>query len=161
MRLYHLVLNGPVNGAVCRAQVEWIVAPTLQPGDVVIVDNPSVHQVDGAGEAIQECCFETLFLLQYSSDLDPIEQMFAKLKAGSRKPTDRAASRLLTAISTMLESFEPEQCTHCVFHADVVQPELALTSHQSGTITDCRFSLPGQWTARIWKNAKRRFAPCW
>jgi transposase len=84
------VLDGPMTGAVFRAYVEQMLAPALEPGDVVAMDNLSIHKVAGVKEAIRAVGASVLYLPSYSPDLNPIEQLFAKLKALLRK----AAARL-------------------------------------------------------------------
>src|SRR5215468_6144291 len=76
-----LVLDGAMNGEAFRAYVEQILAPTLAPGDIVIMDNLAAHKVAGIRQAIEACGATLLYLPPYSPDLNPIEQSFAKLKA--------------------------------------------------------------------------------
>jgi transposase len=81
-----LVLDGPMTGATFRAYVEQFLAPALASGDVVVVmDNLPAHKVAGVREAIAAVGASILYLPPYSPDLNPIEQMFAKLKALLRK----------------------------------------------------------------------------
>ena len=80
-----LVLDGPMNGAAFRAYVELLLAPTLRPGDIVIMDNLSAHKVDGIRQAIEARGAKLVYLPPYSPNLNPIEQLFAKLKALLRK----------------------------------------------------------------------------
>lgn len=79
------VLEGPMNGEMFKAYVEQFLAPTLKRGDVVFMDNVSVHKVDGVEEAIEARGAIPFYLPAYSPDLNPIEQLFAKLKALLRK----------------------------------------------------------------------------
>ena len=80
-----LVLDGPMTGEAFRAYVEQFLAPTLSPGDVVVMDNLGAHKVAGVAEAIAAAGASILYLPSYSPDLNLIEQMFAKLKALLRK----------------------------------------------------------------------------
>jgi transposase len=80
-----LVLDGPINGAAFRAYIHQFLAPVLSPGDIVIADNLPSHKVAGISEAITERGAEFLLLPPYSPDQNPIEQVFAKLKALLRK----------------------------------------------------------------------------
>ena len=75
------VLEGPMNGEIFKAYVERFLAPTLKRDDVVFLDNVSVHKVDGIEEAIEARGAIPFYLPAYSPDLNPIEQLFAKLKA--------------------------------------------------------------------------------
>ncbi len=112
-----LVLDGPMNGEVFRACVEQMLAPTLQPGDVVITDNLSAHKVDGIRQAIEAQGAKLVYLPPYSPDLNPIEQLFAKLKALLRKAAARTVSTLWAAIGVLLQSFEPDECANYFRHA--------------------------------------------
>ena len=112
-----LVLDGPMNGAAFRAYVEQMLAPTLRRGDVVIMDNLSAHKVDGVRQAIEARGAELLYLPPYSPDLNPIEQLFAKLKALLRKTAARTVSTLWEAIGALLDSFEPDECANYFRHA--------------------------------------------
>lgn len=84
-----LVVDGPMNGDVFRAYVEQQLAPTLRPGDVVIMDNLASHKVSGVRQAIEAVGAELVYLPPYSPDLNPIEQAFAKLKALLRSAAAR------------------------------------------------------------------------
>ena len=112
-----LVLDAPMNGEVFRAYVEQMLAPTLRPGDVVIMDNLSAHKVDGIRQAIETQGAELVYLPPYSPDLNPIERLFAKLKALLRKAAARTVSTLWAAIGVLLESFQPDECVNYFRHA--------------------------------------------
>ncbi len=79
------VLEGPMNGEMFKAYTEQFLAPTLRNGDIVFMDNVSLHKVDGIEEAIEARGAIPFYLPAYSPDLNPIEQLFAKLKALLRK----------------------------------------------------------------------------
>src|SRR4051794_5142537 len=83
------VLDGPMTGAVFRAYVEQGLAPALEPGDGVAMDNLSAHKVAGVQEAIRAAGASVLYLPSYSPDFNPIEQLFAKFKALLRKAAAR------------------------------------------------------------------------
>ena len=83
------VLDGPMTGDVFRAYVEQMLAPALRPGDVVVMDNLAAHKVAGVTKAIQAVGASVMYLPPYSPDLNPIEQVFAKLKALLRKAEAR------------------------------------------------------------------------
>jgi transposase len=89
-----LVLDGPMTGEVFRAHVEQMLAPSLKPGDVVVMDNLPAHKVAGVREAIQSAQASLLYLPAYSPDLNPIEPVFAKLKALLRKAAARTRDTL-------------------------------------------------------------------
>lgn len=75
------VFDGAINGASFLAYVEQVLVPTMKPGDIVVLDNLSSHKVGGVREAIEAAGAELRYLPPYLPDLNPIEQMFAKLKA--------------------------------------------------------------------------------
>ena len=80
------VLDQPINGASFLDYVEQFLVPTLSPGDVVIMDNLSSHKRPAIRAAIRSVGARRLFLPPYSPDLNPIEQVFAKLKISCAKP---------------------------------------------------------------------------
>jgi transposase len=104
-----LVLDGPMTGAVFRAYVEQMLAPSLQPGDVVVMDNLRAHKVAGVREAIQAVGASILYLPPYSPDLNPIEQFFSKLKALLRKAAARTKEALWAAIAELLEAVPADE----------------------------------------------------
>ena len=79
------VLEGAMNGETFRAYIEQILAPTLRRGEIVFMDNVPVHKVAGVREAIEARGAILIYLPAYSPDFNPIEQVFAKLKAVLRK----------------------------------------------------------------------------
>jgi transposase len=105
-----LVLDGPMTGTVFRTYVEKVLTPTLQPGDVVVLDNLPAHKVKGVREAILAAGASLLYLPPYSPDLNPIEQLFAKLKTLLRKAAARSREALWTTIGHLLDAFSPDEC---------------------------------------------------
>lgn len=112
-----LVLDGPVNGAVFRAYIEQFLAPTLAPGDVVVADNLGSHKVGGVREAIEARGASLLFLPGYSPDLNPIEQVFAKLKQLVRSAEPRTRPTLWKTIGSCLDGFSPKECSNYLRNA--------------------------------------------
>jgi transposase len=104
------VLDGPMTGEVFRAYVEQMLAPNLEPGDVVVLDNLAAHKVAGVAEAIRAVGASLLYLPPYSPDLNPIEQVFAKLKALLRKAAARTRDALWDTIGRLLDEFPPAEC---------------------------------------------------
>jgi transposase len=105
-----LVVDGPMNGPVFRAYVEQQLAPTLKPSDFVILDNLAAHKVAGVREAIEAAGAQLVYLPPYSPDLNPIEQLFAKLKSLLRKAAARTVAELETTIASLLDCFTPTEC---------------------------------------------------
>jgi transposase len=112
-----LVVDGPINGELFRAYVQQHLAPTLKPGDIVIMDNLSSHKVTGIREAIEAAGAKLLFLPPYSPDFNPIEQVFAKLKALLRKAGERTVSALWERIGHLVDRFEPAECRNYFRHS--------------------------------------------
>lgn len=112
-----LVLDGPMTGEAFRAYAEQALAPALSPGDVVVMDNLAAHKVAGVREAITAAGASVLYLPPYSPDLNPIEQMFAKLKALLRKAAARTRDQLWDAIGHLLDAFSPTECQNYLKNA--------------------------------------------
>ncbi|HDZ72893.1 MAG TPA: transposase, partial [Aurantimonas coralicida] len=85
-------------------------APSLEPGDVVVLDNLNVHKSPRAAQAVAERGAWFLFLPKYSPDLNPIEMAFAKLKALLRKAAARTLDDLWRAVGNICDLFEPDEC---------------------------------------------------
>ncbi len=111
-----LVLDGAINGESFRAYIEQFLAPTLMAGDVVIADNLGSHKVAGVREAIEARGASLLFLPAYSPDLNPIEQVFAKLKALLRRAEPRSRETLWSTIGQSLNSFGSAECQNYLRH---------------------------------------------
>jgi transposase len=106
------VIDGPINGETFRAWVEQFLVPTLAPGDIVIMDNLGSHKGASVRAAIEDAGAQLLFLPPYSPDLNPIEQVFAKLKALLRKAAARSLDTLWSAVGQLLQHFRPEECAN-------------------------------------------------
>lgn len=104
------VLDGPMTGDVFRAYVEHMLAPDLKPGDVLVLDNLAAHKVAGVTKAVRAAGASLLYLPPYSPDLNPIEQVFAKLKALLRKAAARTRDALWDTIGRLLDEFAPAEC---------------------------------------------------
>jgi len=104
------VLDGPMTGQAFRAYVTQILAPALSSADVVVMDNLAAHKVAGVAEAIAAAGASILYLPAYSPDLNPIEQVFAKLKALLRKAATRTREALWDTIGHLLAAFSPDEC---------------------------------------------------
>ena len=107
-----LVLDGPINGESFLAWVEQMLVPTLAPGDIVIMDNLGSHKGKAVRQAIRSAGARLLFLPPYSPDLNPIEQVFAKLKLLLRKAAERSVEATWQRIGTLLDTFPPHECAN-------------------------------------------------
>ena len=108
------MFDGAINGERFLAWVQQALVPTLVPGDIVIMDNLGSHKVAGVGEAIKAAGATVQYLPPYSPDLNPIEQVFAKLKAILRRIAARSVDALSQAIATALDQFPPAECTNYI-----------------------------------------------
>jgi|TARA_B100000315_G_scaffold213122_1_gene210896 transposase len=112
-----MVLDGAMNGGAFKAYVEQVLAPSLAPGDIVVMDNLSSHKVAGVRQAIKAAGAFLLYLPPYSPDLNPIELAFAKLKALLRKAAARSVEDLWRLIAKLLDDFTPQECSNFFRHA--------------------------------------------
>jgi transposase len=107
-----MVVDGPMDGELFLAWIEQFLSPTLQPGDIVILDNLSSHKVDGVQQAVALAGAAVLYLPPYSPDLNPIEKLFSKLKTLLRKAALRATEELWTEIGTLLNTITASECAN-------------------------------------------------
>ena len=112
-----MLLDGPMNGTAFRAYVEQVLAPTLAPGDIVVMDNLPAHKGAAIKAAIEARGARLLYLPPYSPDFNPIEMAFAKLKAILRKAAARTRDDLWDAVADALRSVTPEECANFFDHA--------------------------------------------
>jgi transposase len=111
------VIDGPINGQSFLAYVEQILVPTLRPGDVVIIDNLGSHKGKAVRQAIRAAGAKLFFLPPYSPDLNPIEQLFAKLKTLMRKAAERSVEATWKRIGALLQCFTPNECANYLRNA--------------------------------------------
>ena len=112
-----LVLDRPINGEWFLAYVQQALVPTLKPGDVVVLDNLGSHKGKAVRQAIRSAGAHLLFLPPYSPDLNPIEQVFAKLKTLLRKADERCVENVWRRIGSLLDHFSPNECSNYLRHA--------------------------------------------
>ena len=106
------VLDGPIDGETFRIYVEKVLVPTLQPGEIVIMDNLGSHKGKAVRQLIRSAGAKLFFLPKYSPDLNPIEQVFAKLKHLLRKRAARTVEAVSAAIGQILKAFTPQECAN-------------------------------------------------
>ena len=104
------LFDGPTNGELFLAYVERILVPTLAPDDVVILDNLGSHKGKAVRKAIRAAGAKLIFLPKYSPDLNPIEEVFAKLKTLLRKAAARTIDAVSATIGRLLGRFTPTEC---------------------------------------------------
>ena len=106
------VIDGPINGESFLAYVEQVLVPALKPGDIVIIDNLGSHKGNAVRRAIRAAGAKLFFLPPYSPDLNPIEQVFAKLKTLLRKAAERTVEATWQRIGALLSAFSPTECAN-------------------------------------------------
>ena len=111
------VIDQPMNAVIFKTYVERCLVPTLRPGDIVIMDNLSSHKGDDIAAAIEARNATLCYLPPYSPDLNPIEQVFAKLKALLRKAAERSVDDLWKTIGRLLDLFTPQECENYFLNA--------------------------------------------
>jgi transposase len=111
------VFDGPINGERFLAYVEQFLVPTLAPGDIVVLDNLGSHKSPAIRKAIRAAGAKVFFLPPYSPDLNPIEQVFAKLKALLRKAAERTVQATWRRIGQLLDQFSPAECANYLRNA--------------------------------------------
>ena len=111
------VFDGPINGRAFLAWVEQVLFPTLRAGDIVVMDNLGSHKGGAVRAAIRRAGARLFFLPPYSPDLNPIEQVFAKLKHMMRRAAERTVETTWQRIGTLIESFTPDECRNYIANA--------------------------------------------
>jgi transposase len=106
------LLDGPIDGESFQTYVDKVLVPTLRPGDIVIMDNLGSHKGKAVRRLIRAAGANLIFLPKYSPDLNPIEQVFAKLKHLLRKAAARTVETVCTAIGQLLGAFTAHECAN-------------------------------------------------
>ena len=104
------VFDGPINGQSFLTYVREILIPTLRPGDIVVLDNLGSHKGSDVRDAIEAAGARLVFLPPYSPDLNPIEQVFAKIKTLVRRQDPRTVEATWRSVGTVLQRFSPDEC---------------------------------------------------
>ncbi|MGH6864215.1 MAG: IS630 family transposase [Methylocella sp.] len=115
------VFEGAINGELFLAYVEQVLVPTLRDGDLVIMDNLGSHKVAGVRAAIEAAGAKLVYLPAYSPDLNPIEQVFAKLKAVLRAKALRTVDALWAALGEIADAITPNECANYLRNAGYFQ----------------------------------------
>jgi transposase len=106
------VIDGPINGELFGVYIEKVLAPVLAEGDIVVLDNLGSHKGKPARAAIRAKGAHLLFLPPYSPDLNPIEQVFAKLKHLMRSARTRTVDETWPMLGASLGAFAPTECAN-------------------------------------------------
>lgn len=108
------VIDGPINGDSFRTYVEQVLVPELRPDDIVVMDNLGSHKAPAIRQAIRAAGAKLFYLPAYSPDLNPIEQVIAKLKHLLRKAAERTKEDVWRRIGSLLEQFTPQECENYI-----------------------------------------------
>ena len=106
------LIDGPINGERFQLYVEKVLVPSLRPGDIVVMVNLGSHRGKAVRQAIRQAGAKLFFLPKYSPDLNPIEQLFSKLKHGMRKAAERAKEAICNAIGRILDIVTATECSN-------------------------------------------------
>jgi transposase len=123
-----MVVDGSINGEVFLDWVEKYLSPELKPNDIVILDNLPAHKVDGVAEAINAASAKLRYLPPYSPDLNPIEQLFSKLKSVIRSEAKRTVETLWASIGTIANRITASECWNYIQHCGYRIRKTAATS---------------------------------
>jgi transposase len=110
------LLDGPINAESFQVYVEQVLVPTLRPGDIVVMDNLGSHKSKAVRQAIRAAGAHRFFLPKYSPDLNPIEQLFAKLKHWLRKAAKRTVTEVTDALAPILAAISAKECSNYFTH---------------------------------------------
>lgn len=111
------LFDGPINGERFLAYVQQFLVPTLKPNDIVVLDNLGSHKGKAVRKEIKAAGARLLFLPKYSPDLNPIEQVFAKLKSFLRNSAPRSHDAVSDAIANALNTFSANECANYLRNA--------------------------------------------
>lgn len=119
-----IVIDGAINGALFLAWVQQHLAPTLQPDDIVIMDNLRAHKVAGVREAIEARQAKLVYLPPYSPDLNPIENLFSKFKWLLRSCGERTVEGLWSTCGQLVSRFAPQECRNYFSHCGYIATQI-------------------------------------
>jgi transposase len=111
-----MVINGAMTGDLFVAYVEQILVASLQPGDIVVMENLAAHKRAQVGEAIERAGCTLMYLPPYSPDLNPIEPAFAKLESLLRSAGERTVDGLWKLLGQAVDAFAPDECHRYMRH---------------------------------------------
>ena len=110
-------IEGPIDGESFRLYVENVLLPTLRPGDIVVMDNLGSHRGKIVRQLIRSAGAKLFFLPKYSPDLNPIEQVFAKLKHLMRRAAERFVETTWRRAGALLNEFRPDECARYLLNS--------------------------------------------
>src|SRR6202140_3528684 len=107
-----MVLDGPMTGEAFLAYVEQVLIPTVEPDDIVVMDNLPAHKTAPVRAAVAAAGAQLFLLPPHSPDMNPIEMAFSKLKALLRQAPERTLDGLWRRIGVLLDQFTPDECAN-------------------------------------------------
>lgn len=107
-----MVVDGAIHGELFLAYVQQWLAPSLRPGQIVVMDNLAAHKVAGVGEAIEAAGCALWYLPPYSPDLNPIEKLWSKVKSWLRRVGETTIDGLISAIADALQAVGEQECSN-------------------------------------------------
>lgn len=111
------IIDGPINGTIFRAYVEEMLLPELRPGDIVILDNLGSHRAQAIRQAVLAAGAKLAYLPPYSPDLNPIEQVFAKVKHWLRMAQARSIEALHDHVAKLVAAIGKPECVSYIINA--------------------------------------------
>ena len=108
------VMDGPINGQAFKTYVETQLIQTLKPGDIVVLDNLGSHKGKTVRQIVRKAGARLFFLPPYSPDLNPIEQLFSKIKHTMRNAMGRTVKAVQDALATVLDAIQPTECQNYI-----------------------------------------------
>jgi transposase len=123
-----MVIDGPINGEIFLDWVEKYLCKELRPNDIVILDNLSAHKVEAVVDAIKSAKSKVRYLPPYSPDLNPIEQLFSKIKSMVRSEGKRTMETLWTSLGKIMNKIQRSACINYIKHCGYKIRTLAATA---------------------------------
>ncbi len=108
------VIDGPINGELFRLYVQRLLVPTLRAGDIVILDRLGSHRGCAARNAIRSAGATLAFLPSYSPDLNPIEQVFSKVKHWMRMAEERNLEAISNQVASVVSAITESECRNYI-----------------------------------------------
>lgn len=116
-----MLIDRPMTGGIFRQWLEECLIPEMAPGSIVVADNLPAHKVASIRKCLEKAGMGLLYLPPYSPDLNPIEQVFAKIKALLRRMAPRSFDAIADALKIILEKFRPKECVNYIRNSGYVQ----------------------------------------
>lgn len=110
------VMDGPINGKLFQLYVQDLLLPALKPGDIVILDNLGSHRSHAVRDAVRSVGATLAFLPPYSPDLNPIEQVFSKIKHWMRMAEERTLNAISNRVAEVVATISEDECQNYIRH---------------------------------------------